>query len=341
MFSFRDDYSEGCHPEILEALSRTAREQQDPYGDDAYSARAKTLIKDKLKNETSEVFFVGSGTMANLLMIAATLKPFEAALSVAGGHIAAHETGAIERAGHKVIEIPSADGKLLPEAVRSAVDHNTMAPHMARPRIVYISNATETGLAYTKAELAALRALCDELDLLLMMDGARLGVAMASDHSDLTWPDLARLTDMFWIGGTKAGALFGEAIVFNRAELARDFAFHIKQRGAMFSKGRALGLQFITLFEDDLYMAASRRANVLAARLAEGIQKAGHSLTAAPQTNQLFPVLPTKLVERLERNYAFHRWSTPAKDKSEIRLVTSWATPEDQVEAFIGAISSF
>lgn len=335
MFSFRDDYSEGCHPQILEALARTNLAQQDPYGTDDYSAEAKRLIQAKISAPNSEVFFIGSGTMANVLMIAATLKPFEAAISVAGGHIAAHETGAVERAGHKVIEIPITDGKLRPGEVKDAVALNTMPPHMARPRLVYISNATETGLAYTRAELTALRQVCDELGLLLMMDGARLAAAMASEKSDLTWPDLARLTDMFWIGGTKAGTLFGEAIVFNNPELAQDFAFHIKQRGAMFSKGRTLGLQFIELFKDDLYMRAAEHANTMARQLADGILGAGFKLSAQPETNQLFPILPTELVTRLEQDFAFHRWSTPRKGQTEIRLVTSWATPEAEVKRFL------
>ncbi len=340
MFSFRDDYSEGCHPQILEALMRSNLEQQDPYGHDVYTGRAIDLIRQKIKSPDAEVFLVGSGTMANLLMIAATLKPFEAAISVAGGHIAAHETGAIERAGHKVIEIASADGKLRPDDIRACVAANTMAPHMARPRLVYISNATETGLAYRKAELKALREICDELGLLLMMDGARLGAALVSNRNDLAWPDLARLTDMFWIGGTKAGALFGEAIVFNDPALATDFAFHIKQRGAMFSKGRALGVQFAELFKDDLYLKAGRHAQAMAARLACGIKAAGYRLTAEPETNQLFPVFPLSLVEKLEQTYAFHRWSVPAPEMCEIRLVTSWATPEEQTDRFLKAIKS-
>jgi len=339
MFSFRDDYSEGCHPEILTALQATNFLQADPYGEDVYSAQAKALIREKLGTQDTPIHFVGSGTMANVLMIAATLKPFEAAISVAGGHIAAHETGAVERAGHKVIEVPITDGKLRPAEIEKTVAENTMAPHMARPRLVYISNATETGLAYRKAELAALRKTCDKLGLLLMMDGARLGAAMASDKSDLTWPDLARLTDMFWIGGTKAGALFGEAIVFNRAELAEDFAFHIKQRGAMLSKGRALGLQFKALFTDDLYGRAARRAGEAAQKLASGIQQAGFKLSAEPETNQLFPILPISLVESLEKDFAFHHWSSPSPDMCEIRLVTSWATPDEQVERFVAKLT--
>ena len=338
IYSFRDDYTEGCHPEILAALSETNLAQQTPYGEDDYTAKAKSLICEKIGAPGTPVHFVASGTMANLLMIAAVLKPFEAAVSVAGGHIAAHETGAIERAGHKVIEVESSDGKMRPEMITAAVHENTMPPHMARPRLVYISNATETGLAYPKAELTALYDTCESLDLLLMMDGARLGAAMASGHSDLTWPDLAALTHMFWIGGTKVGGLFGEAIVFNRAELAQDFPFHIKQRGAMISKGRALGLQFCALFENDLYMSAARAANAKAAELSAAIETAGFSLNDPTQTNQLFPILPNDLIERLEQDFAFHRWGPVDEENSAVRLVTSWATEPAQIKRFIGLL---
>ncbi|NNE57450.1 MAG: threonine aldolase [Hellea sp.] len=336
-YSFRDDYSEGCHPEILAALSDANLVQQDPYGDDEFSAAARELICARL-GQTSAVHFVASGTMANLLIISSVLKPFEAVISVQGGHIAEHEAGAIERAGHKVIIAPGEHGKLRPEDIRNAVAENTMPPHMARPKLVYISNATETGLAYRKSELKALRVACDTLGLWLMMDGARLGAAMVSKASDLTWPDLAKLTDIFWIGGTKAGALLGEAIVFNKGELAEDFAFHIKQRGAMISKGRVLGLQFKTLFEKDLFDSGALHAHAQAKILSDAMIAAGYKLSCPTETNQLFPILPLALVEKLERDFAFHRWGAVGTDHMEIRLVTSWATDPDQVARFVSAL---
>ena len=240
-YSFLDDYSEGCHPQILEALARSNLTQQTAYGEDEYSLEAKRLIHRRLDNEAASVFLVPSGTMANILAIASTLRPHEAVVSASSGHIAMRETGAIEATGHKIITMPSADGKLRPEDVRSALDSNAQFPHMAKPRLVYLSNATEFGTVYTKAELLSLSALCRENNLLLLVDGARLGAALSASKNDVSLSDLSELSDIFWIGGTKAGTLLGEAIVINNQELSRDFAFHIKQRGALLAKGRILG----------------------------------------------------------------------------------------------------
>ncbi|MEP3653393.1 MAG: aminotransferase class I/II-fold pyridoxal phosphate-dependent enzyme [Litorimonas sp.] len=337
-FSFMDDYSEGCHPDILAAMAETNMSQQSAYGVDEYSNQARVLIHEHLKNAASEIFFVAGGTLANLTLMSSLLRSHEAIISVRRGHIATHETGAIEAVGHKIITVETPDGKLNPALVEAAVAANSMAPHMAKPRLVYISNATETGRIYTKAELEALSKTCRELSLLLFLDGARLGVALASMDNDVTLSDIARLTDVFWIGGTKAGALIGEAIVINRPELAVDFRYHIKQRGALLAKGRLLGLQFRELFDKNLFVAASRHANSLATKLSEAIQSAGYELASGTQTNQVFPILPNKIVEKLEADFGFYRWETHGSDYTCIRLVTSWATPAEQVDRFISQI---
>lgn len=337
-YSFRDDYSEGCHPDILTALSATNLAQQPAYGEDSYSVQARALIHPHLDRENSEIFFVAGGTLANIIIISAVLRPHEAVISTKRGHIAVHETGAIEAVGHKIITVETADGKLTSALVEAAVAENSMAPHMAKPRLVYISNATETGRIYAKAELQSLSETCQKLGLLFFVDGARLGVALASNQSDVTLADLARLTDVFWIGGTKAGALIGEAIVINRPELATDFRFSIKQRGALLAKGRLLGVQFQELFGKNLFFSSSQYANDLAQRLSTEITNAGHKLASVTETNQVFPILPNELVETLEEDFSFYRWGPHGDKHTVLRLVTSWATEETALDRFIAKL---
>ena len=337
-YSFLDDYSEGCHPDILKALADTNMSQQTAYGDDAYSANARQLILDRLGDHRSSVFFVAGGTQANIIVIASLLRPHEAVIAASTGHIATHETGAIEATGHKIITINKKDGKLTPNDITRAVDDNALAPHMAKPRLVYISNATETGRIYIKAELAALSKTCRDNNLFLFLDGARLGVALTSKINDLTLADLAGLTDVFWIGGTKAGALIGEAIVINRPKLAKDFRFHIKQRGALLAKGRLLGIQFQELFGKDLFFSASRYANKLAQKLSQAILKADYALDSATETNQIFPIFPHTLIKDLDAHFRFYNWGANDGDHSVVRLVTSWATEEQAVERFISRL---
>lgn len=334
-YSFLDDYSEGCHPAILTALANTNTLQQTAYGEDEYSQKAKSLIKKKLDNDDAEIFFVSSGTLANIIIIASCLRPHEAVIAPESGHITVRETGAIEATGHKIITVPPIDGKLTPDSIQYALDNNAHFPHMARPRLVYISNATEIGTLYSKTELEALSKLCKANSLLLLMDGARLGAALSAEKNDLSWKDIARLTDIFWIGGTKAGALLGEAIVINNPALQDDFAFHIKQRGALLAKGRLLGLQFSTLFETDLFTQSTLYANRLAQKLSHGIQAAGYALSADTDTNQIFPILPNTVIKSLQDDFSFYIWNKIDDENSIIRLVTSWATEEEQVDKFI------
>ncbi|MGB0906497.1 MAG: threonine aldolase family protein [Maricaulaceae bacterium] len=341
-YSFMYDYSEGAHPNILRALSETNLSQQAAYGADEYCEQAKALIHTHLKMPEASIYFVASGTLANLIIIASLLRPHEAVIAAQSGHIAAHETGAIEATGHKIITMPSGDGKLTPADIDAAIAANSMAPHMAKPRLVYISNATETGRVYNKLELTALSKTCRENGLLLMLDGARLGAALTAEGQDLTLADIAALTDVFWIGGTKAGALIGEAIVINPARLpanfAAEFPYHVKQRGALLAKGRLLGLQFRELFKGDLYFETARHANTCAQDLSKGLAAAGYQFSAPAETNQIFPILPNDLVDRLEEKFSFYRWAEHGADHTVLRLVTSWATPPEKILQFINSI---
>jgi len=338
-YSFLDDYSEGCHPAILKAMAQTNLEQQTAYGADEYSVDAKALIHKHLYNKSSSIFFVAGGTLANLIIIASTLRPHEAVISAQTGHIVQRETGAIEATGHKIITVLSKDGKLTPADIETALGDNAHVPHMAKPKLVYISNATETGRLYTKTELEALSKTCHQHDLFLLMDGARLSAALSAPKNDLTLKDIAALTDIFWLGGTKAGALIGEAIIINRPDLAKDFAFHIKQRGALLAKGRLLGLQFRELFKSDLYFEGSKHANDLAQKISKAIIENGHTLASKTETNQIFPILPNTLIKKLEQNFKFYHWEKADNDHTVLRLVTSWATDKQQVEAFMSALS--
>lgn len=339
-YSFLDDYSEGCHPAILDALAAANSQQQASYGDDSHSQNAKALIRQALGDSTVPVHFVTTGTVANTIAIAASLRPHEAVIAATTGHIAVHEAGAIEATGHKIIAIPGLEGKLTPRLIETAVAANTHAPHMAKPRLVYLSNATEVGTVYTKAELRAIADTCKAMQLLLMVDGARLGTALCSSVNDMTMQDVVELSDIFWIGGTKAGALLGEAIVIPEPQLANHFAFHIKQRGALLAKGRLLGVQFETLFTDDLFFTLARHANQAANQLSQGITNAGYTLAAQTQSNQVFPILPDTVIEALRKHFNFYTWSAHDEHHSVVRLVTSWATDLSQVEAFTDRLRS-
>ncbi|MFL9866597.1 aminotransferase class I/II-fold pyridoxal phosphate-dependent enzyme [Paraburkholderia fungorum] len=336
-FSFLDDYSEGAHPDILGALTESNYVQQAAYGEDSYSAEATTLIKARLGNTfDGAIHYVASGTMANIVSISSCLRPHEAVIAVESGHIVVREAGAIEATGHKLIVVPPVDGKLTPASIEAALAANAHFPHMAKPRLIYLSNASEIGTVYSLAELREISALAKQRGLILFLDGARLGAALASSRSDVTLADIASLVDIFWIGGTKAGALLGEAIVVCNPALTEDFAFHVKQRGGMLAKGRLLGIQFQALFgAKDLFHENAKHANAMAAKLAAGIVSGGYALEAETATNQVFPVLPDSVISALKQHFAFYVWRKSDNDHSVIRLVTSWATQEHQVDAFL------
>jgi threonine aldolase len=330
--SLRNDYSEGAHPRLLQALAVASAETNRGYGMDIHSARAAALIRDRLGRD-ADVHFLAGGTQTNMVALAAFLRPHEAVIAPASGHIATHEAGAIEASGHKVLTVPTADGKLTPALVQSCVEGHH-SEHMVKPRLVYISNTTEWGTVYRAAELQALGAFCRSRDLLLYVDGARLGSALTTPGNDVDLAILSKEADAFYIGGTKNGALLGEALVIVNAALRADFRHVIKQRGAMLAKGMVVGAQFEALFDDGLYFVLATHANVMAARLRDVLQQVGVPLAVDSPSNQLFPVLPDSVVERLQQHVEFEVWERRGDGTTVIRLMTSWATPESAIDAF-------
>lgn len=333
MYSFRNDYSEGAHPKVLQALLDTNLTQTVGYGLDPLCEKARNTIRHICNAPNADIHFLVGGTQTNMLVIESLLQPYEAVIAAHTGHVNVHETGAIEATGHKVCTAYSPDGKLTPALVESVVNSHS-SEHMVHPRLVYISDTTEIGTIYTKTELEALRRCCDAHDLFLFLDGARLGSALTSPENDLTLPDLAALTDAFYIGGTKNGALFGEALIMNAPNA--HFRWHIKQRGAMLAKGRLLGVQFQALLEDNLYLDIARHANDMAYRLRDGISALGYSFPVPSPSNQQFPVLPNTVVEQLNaKGYEFEIDHAEDDTHTCVRFVTSWATPEAAIDTFL------
>ena len=336
MYSFRNDYSEGALPAVLQALADTNLEQTCGFGMDPRCKSAADLIRSLCEAPDADIHFLVGGTQANLVVIDAFLQSYEAVISAHTAHINTHETGAIEATGHKVCDIYAPDGKLTPALVETVLAEHNGTEHMVLPRMVYVSDSTEIGTIYTKAELTALRRCCDVHGLYLFLDGARLGSALTSPENDLTLPDLAALTDAFYIGGTKNGLLFGEALVLTNEAPKAHFRWHMKQRGAVLAKGRLLGVQFQALLEDNRFFDAARHANELAFRLRDGITALGYPFPVASPTNQQFPVLPNTVMAQLQdMGYEFEIDGVVDADHTRIRLVTSWATPESAVENFL------
>lgn len=339
MISFKSDYCEGAHEKILAALTDTNAEQTDGYGEDEHTKRAISLIKDAIQCPRSEVFFVVGGTQANLIFISHVLKPYQGVVSASTGHINVHETGAIESTGHKVLPIPSSDGKITSEQVREVLAfHND--EHMVDPGMVYISNPTELGTLYSKQELASLYEICKKYGLPLYIDGARLASAIASDANDIRLEEYPGLCDAFYIGATKCGALFGEALVVVNSRYSEKMRFSIKQKGALLAKGRLLGIQFETLFSDGLYTDLGRHANAMAGKLKAGIKEAGYGFLVDSYTNQQFPIFPDEVISKLSGKYGFSFWEKRGEASSAIRLVTSWMTKEENVDRFLNDLKA-
>lgn len=333
MYSFRNDYSEGAHPKVLQALLDTNLTQTVGYGMDPLCEKARDTIRRLCNAPEADVHFLVGGTQTNLVVIESLLQPYEAVIAAHTGHVNVHETGAIEATGHKVCTAYTPDGKLTPALVESVVNSHS-SEHMVHPRLVYISDTTEIGTIYTKTELEALRRCCDDHDLFLFMDGARLGSALTSPENDLTLPDVAALTDAFYIGGTKNGILFGEALVMNAPN--DHFRWHMKQRGAILAKGRLLGIQFQALLEDGLYLDNARHANEMAFRLRDGVAALGYPFPVPSPSNQQFPILPNTVVEQLNaKGYEFEIDHAEDDTHTCVRFVTSWATPESAVDTFL------
>ncbi len=337
IYSFNNDYSEGAHPQILKLLMETNLTQHDGYSMDTHTEHAKSLIRQQIQRDDADIHILVGGTQTNTIAIKAALRPHQAVVCAETGHINVHETGAIEATGHKVLGQMTEDGKLTPAHIQNALDAHT-DEHMVQPKMVYISNATEVGTQYTKAELESLSAFCRQHGLLLFMDGARMGAALTSRSNDLTLADIARLTDVFYIGGTKNGALFGEALIITHPDLKQDFRFLIKQQGAMLAKGWLLGIQFEALFQDNLFFEMAEHSNQMADKLRKGITDCGYQFHWNSATNQLFPVFPNHVIQALAKNFLFSTQTVIDPENTCIRLVTSWATKPEAVDAFLDVL---
>ncbi|MBR4067547.1 MAG: aminotransferase class I/II-fold pyridoxal phosphate-dependent enzyme [Clostridia bacterium] len=342
MIHFECDYACGAHPAVLKALVETNEEQHCGYSEDDRCAAAAGLIRELCHCPDAAVHFVVGGTQANLLVIDAGLRPFEGVLCADTGHINVHETGAVEATGHKVLPLPSTDGKISAAQVEAAVlaqRNDSSHEHIVRPAMVYISHPTEIGTLYTRDELTALSETCHRLGLTLFVDGARLGYGLAADET-VDLPFLAGVCDAFTIGGTKVGLLFGEAIVIT-GEAYRDFfRYRIKQRGAMLAKGRLLGVQFEALLKDNLYVEASRKANRQAQQIKQAFVEKGFPLFCDTVANQIFIVLPNEAVRALEEQYVITVWGKVDEQHTAVRLVTSVCTRDEDVEALLARIAT-
>ncbi|MDY3910674.1 MAG: low specificity L-threonine aldolase [Elusimicrobiaceae bacterium] len=344
MIRFNCDYSEGAHPRILEKLAQTNLEQAPGYGQDTYCRQAADLIKSLCQTPQAEVHFLAGGTQTNLTVIAACLRPYQTVISADSGHINVHETGAIEATGHRILTVPEQNGKLTAEQIARCCkehwldDNPEFAP---QPKLVYISFPTEYGTLYSKEELSAIRRVCDENNLFLFADGARLGYGLEAPGNDVTLADLAACCDVFYIGGTKIGALLGEAVVIVNPKLQKDFRYFMKQKGAMLAKGRILGIQFLALFEDGLYFKLSKHADEMAQIIRQACAECGFEFLYDSPTNQQFPIMPDDLIKQLEELYVFSHTKRLDHRRSAIRICTSWATRREDVEQLVADIHKY
>ncbi|MBQ8474086.1 MAG: aminotransferase class V-fold PLP-dependent enzyme [Clostridia bacterium] len=340
MYRFNCDYLEGAHPRIIERLCETNLEQTASYGADVYSESAKKKIKEVVACDNAKVFFLVGGTQANYCVLDSILKNYEGVIAADTGHISVHEAGAIEFSGHKVLTIPNENGKLVPEKVRQYVENfysDATYPHMVRPGAVYISHPTEYGTLYSKDELKALRSICNEYGMKLYLDGARLGYALASDNTDVALSDIAKYCHAFYIGGTKVGALFGEAVVFTEND-GECFFTEIKQHGALLAKGRMLGLQFDTLFTDGLYMEIGKYADSLAMKIKKAFTEKGYKTYFDSYTNQQFFVMSEEKYNELSEKVVIDNWGPMGEREVLVRITTSWATEEAAVDYLLSLI---
>lgn len=338
MILFNSDYTEGAHPKIMQRLMETNLEQTVGYGEDEYCETARDAIRKACDAPEADVHFLVGGTQANFTVISSALRSFQGVLCADSGHINVHETGAVEATGHKVLALPGTDGKINAKQVKEAFElhwKDDAHEHIVQPKMVYISHPTELGTLYTKAELEALHDVCQECGLYLYLDGARMGYGLAAPGTDVTLADVARYCDVFYIGGTKVGALFGEAVVICNPLLKPDFRYCIKQHGGMLAKGRLLGLQFLELFKDGLYYEISKHAIDMAMLLKDGLTKKGYTFFKESVTNQQFIILDDTKLEEITKKYGVTYQERYDESRSVIRLCTSWATKEEAVKAFL------
>ncbi len=335
-YSFKDDYSEGVHPLILEAIAKTNYLQLQGYGEDEISKEAKERIKQIIQTK-SDIHFLSGGTQTNLTALSVMLKPYESIMAANTSHISTHECGAIEHAGHKIHNIISNDGKISPAEIQKILDEHS-SEHMVKPKVVFISDSTEFGTIYSKKELENLYTFCKKNSLYLYIDGARIGSALTSKYNDIDLKTIANMCDMFYIGGTKNGAMFGEALIITNELFKENFRYILKQNGALLAKGRFLGIQFNELFRDNLFFKLAKHTNKMAYLLEENILQKGYDFYVKPQTNQLFPVFPNELIQKLQRYFDFYIWQKYDDKSSVVRIVTSWTTKKETVEKFINLL---
>jgi threonine aldolase len=336
-YSFKNDYSELGHGKVFADLLEVAREQLAGYGMDRISAEARELIRRRFSLGTAAVYFLSGGTQTNLVLANATLRPVEAVIAADSAHPCVHECGAVEHGGNKILTAANRKGKLLPCDVATIFNAHS-DEHMVRPKLVFISQATEKGTVYAGQELKSLFEVCKKLGLYLYIDGARLGNALVSDGTDINPEDVGKLCDAFYIGGTKNGSPLGEALCIVNEDLKQNFQFYLKQHGALLAKGGLIGSCFRTLFEDDLFFDLARRANRLAQKLAQAFVDRGYEMSADSPTNQIFPILPNAKIAELRELFEFYVWEKVNDANSAIRLVCSWATDENEVDRLIAAL---
>lgn len=335
MPAFHCDYAHGALPEILNRLQETNRNPSPGYGNDKYCESAAAKIRTACNTPDAEIHFLSGGTSANMIVIASLLKPFEGVFSAETGHINVHEAGAIEYTGHKVLTLPSHTGKIHAEDIRCYMTKfygDDSHDHMVFPGMVYISHPTELGTLYSKAELTELSEVCRQYDLPLFLDGARLGYALGCPENDVSLEEIARLCDVFYIGGTKVGTLYGEAVVFPRDNAPKHFHTVIKQMGGMAAKGFLTGIQFDTMFTDDLYRKAGAHGIRMAQRLRAVFEEKGIPFAIENPTNQIFVTLDNETMERLKQDVTFGFWEVEDDSHTVVRFVTSWATTEEDIE---------
>ena len=343
MYYFQNDYNAMCHPKVMEKMLNASNEHMDGYGTDSICNKAAAMVRQLCGDESLSVHFLSGGTQTNLTVIAASLRPYQAVVSATSAHIHDHETGAIQATGHQILTLPATDGKITAEqidvlAANHYVPTGASSEHSAQPKLVYISFSSELGTIYTRSELEAIRKVCDKCGMYLYIDGARLGYGLCAADCDLTIRDIARLSDAFYIGGTKLGAMFGEAVVISNPAIASDFRYMIKRQGGMLAKGWLMGLQFQALLEDDLYFSAARTANSFADQLRSLLRDLGCALPGENRTNQVFTILSDKTLNKLAENFSFTDWTRVDANHRMVRFCTSWSTTQEDMEALSAAL---
>lgn len=341
MLSFESDYTEGAHEKILERFMETNREQLSGYGKDKYCDRAKEKIKATCQCPDADVHFLVGGTQTNQIIIDTMLEPYEGVVAAVTGHVNGHEAGAIEFTGHKVLTVPHVEGKIQAEDLKNLVETfyaDANHDHMTFPGMVYISHPSEYGTLYSLKELEDISAICKQYRMPLFLDGARLGYGLMSTGTDVTLADIARLCDVFYIGGTKVGALCGEAVVFTHNNAPKHFMTSVKQHGALLAKGRLLGVQFDALFTDDLYFKISRHAIEMADKMRAAFREKGYTFYMETITNQIFIVLENTQMEQLKKSVSFGFWEKADDTHTVVRFASSWATSEEAVETLVGLL---